>query len=168
MRRHHDLRAAVERHRAKLPPHNATENKEKIMGSITEERAREIARAEFLKMTDPWAATPRETARQTVSHLPEVAAAEVIRYLRKPMRKFHQLDGWAKHGHGDDIMVPDDDGDVLMCGGGTDRQNSGTTVRIMVDPAADREDVLRVLHKLTAWYESEDSGAMFSPQVCPF
>ena len=33
MRRHDDLRAAVERHRDRLPPHNAAEEKEKIMGS---------------------------------------------------------------------------------------------------------------------------------------
>ena len=37
MSRHHDLRAAVERHRAKLPPHNAAENKGEIMGSEKDE-----------------------------------------------------------------------------------------------------------------------------------
>ena len=40
MRRHHDLRAAVERHRAKLPPHNAAEEGNAIMGSTTTERAK--------------------------------------------------------------------------------------------------------------------------------
>jgi hypothetical protein len=78
--------------------------------------------------------------------------------LDKPMRDFYQVDGWANV-EGDYIMVPDDDGDVLMSGRKLEPQNSGTTVRIWIAAEADRADVLRILRKQLAWVES--GGALY-------
>ncbi len=77
--------------------------------------------------------------------------AEVADYLEKPARRFLQLDGWANL-LDDGIMVPDDDGDVLCGGIAHDRQRSGTTVRVLIDPDADSGDVFRVLAKLAGCY----------------
>lgn len=80
---------------------------------------------------------------------------EVARYLEKPVRRFRQLDGWANRGY-DGLMVPDDDGDVLCGGIVHDRQISGTTVRVLIDPDADSADVFRVLAKLADWHATDD------------
>ncbi|MGD9619819.1 MAG: hypothetical protein AB7G47_04640 [Mycolicibacterium sp.] len=76
----------------------------------------------------------------------------------KPIRDFLQLDGWANREPGDAVMVPDDDGDVLMGGFRQEPQRSGTTVRIWVAEGAERDDVVRIIHKQLAWYEERWAG----------
>jgi hypothetical protein len=71
----------------------------------------------------------------------------------KPLRDFIQIDGWANIEPGDPIMVPDDDGDVLMSGRTREPQSSGTTVRIYIADGADRDDVLRIIRKQLDWFE---------------
>lgn len=95
-------------------------------------------------------------------------ADEVQRYLRKPVRRFLQLDGWADFGPGDYVMKPDDDGDVRMAGMVKDRQISGTTVRIWVDPEADPAAVLRVLEKQVEWYREGHEGLLHMDDTPPF
>lgn len=73
----------------------------------------------------------------------------------KPLRDFIQVDGWANHPRGDSVMVPDDDGDVLMSGRNRERQRSGTTVRIQIAANAERDDVLRIIRKQLAWIEGQ-------------
>jgi hypothetical protein len=73
---------------------------------------------------------------------------------QKPLRDFIQIDGWAVMGHlVDYMMVPDDDGDVLMICRQWEPQRSGTTVRIHIDATAERDDVLRIIRKQLAWFE---------------
>ena len=73
----------------------------------------------------------------------------------KPLRHLVQLDAWADFQHCDDIMQPDDDGDVLMSGIVREPQLSETTVRILIALTADPADVVRVLRKQLAWFEKD-------------
>jgi hypothetical protein len=77
---------------------------------------------------------------------------------KKPLRDFVQIDGWANMEPGDDIMVPDDDGDVLTSSRQWEPQNSGSTVRIYIDATAKRDDVLRIIRKQLAWFEERGAG----------
>ena len=77
---------------------------------------------------------------------------------QKPLRDFIQIDGWADMEPGDYVMVPDDDGDVLMSVRHWEPQRSGTTVRIHIDATAQRDDVLRIIRKQLAWFE--ECGAL--------
>jgi hypothetical protein len=71
----------------------------------------------------------------------------------KPLREFVQLDGWANFPPGDSVMVPDDDGDVLMGGRNREPQRSGTTVRMHIAADAQLDDVLRIIRKQLEWLE---------------
>jgi hypothetical protein len=77
---------------------------------------------------------------------------------QKPVRQLLQFDGWALGiGGGDSLMRPDDEGDWLVGGMTLEPRTSGEdlVVRMHVPPSARPEDVLRVLHKLTAWIEKD-------------
>ena len=68
----------------------------------------------------------------------------------------------------DDIMVPDDDGDVVMSGRTREPQRSGTTVRILVAAEAEHDDVVRVLRKQLEWLESDPGVGLSRPGELPF
>jgi hypothetical protein len=97
---------------------------------------------------------------------------DALRARRKPMRKFIQLDGWAnQHEYTDDLMRSDDEGDTCTAGPVWEPQRSATTVRVLIAADADPADAVRVLRKLLAWAEHEDSAVLRPEhwnQPCPF
>ena len=82
-----------------------------------------------------------------------ISMADTFDHPPKPLRDFVQVDGWANYGPGDSVMVPDDDGDVLMGGWTREPQRSGTTVRIYIAAEAQLDDVLRIIGMQLAWLE---------------
>jgi hypothetical protein len=86
---------------------------------------------------------------------------------KKVVRRLIQIDG-HKVGGGDSVMHPDEDGHCLMWGEEYELRNIGGSphlpVRVQVYEGANKQDVVTLLRKITAWVE-RDWDAIRNPGV---
>jgi hypothetical protein len=79
-------------------------------------------------------------------------------YSRKEVRRLVQIDGFQA-GTGDDVMRTDEDGHCLMAGEDYALLNIGASphlpVRVQACEGADKQEVLTLLRKITAWVERD-------------
>ena len=71
----------------------------------------------------------------------------LLKCLRKPVRRFYQVDGDHLDGP-DGLIQPDEDGDAIMSGWSWELRNTGLPIRIMIHDGASKRDVLRLLMKV--------------------
>ncbi len=81
---------------------------------------------------------------------------------KKPIRRFLQIDGWQECSVGlseQDRRVfsvhPDEDGEVTMAGIVMEPRNTDFPLRLQIHDCSDKEQVLRLLGKVTTWLERD-------------
>jgi hypothetical protein len=79
---------------------------------------------------------------------------------RKPVRRLVQFDCWRAEAHSP--ATPDDDGHVIMRAETYELRNTDFPLRVQIQPGADRDEVLAMLRKVTAWLEREWFGLLRS------
>ncbi len=72
---------------------------------------------------------------------------------QRVVRRFYQYDGFLLPDGGDDILIPDDDGDVLSAGVTFELNASEQPVRVWVHESTAPADAVRLLRKVAAWIE---------------
>ena len=92
-------------------------------------------------------------------HTTEEQHKEALRnhYATGRPQRFHQLDGFRDIAPGDDDMVPDENGDVLMRGCRWELRHSGPelAVPLFVHANTSHSDAVRLLSKLLAWLKDD-------------
>lgn len=84
-----------------------------------------------------------------------VAAARgrlILHYAPKDPRNFLQCDSWHLDHSGDEVMVPDADGDCFYSLLVTELL-AGSDVRVLINPAKDTNTVVRLLRKIASGIE---------------
>jgi hypothetical protein len=72
---------------------------------------------------------------------------------RKPVRRLVQVDCWRAEGPGP--VTPDDDGHVIMSGETFELRNTDFPLRVQIQPDADRDEVIALLRKVTAYLKRD-------------
>jgi hypothetical protein len=73
---------------------------------------------------------------------------------RKELRYFREFEGISKY---DDYEFIDDEGDLLLGTGEWLLDDFTNGIKVLVSEDTDTEDVLRLLRKITAWIERDNS-----------
>ena len=73
---------------------------------------------------------------------------------QKELRYFREFEGIPKH---DDYEFTDDEGDLLIGTGEWLLDDFTNGIKVLVPEDTDTEDVLRLLRKITAWIERDNS-----------
>lgn len=73
---------------------------------------------------------------------------------RKELRYFRKFEGISKY---DDYEFTDDEGDLLLGTGEWLLDDFTNGIKVLVPEDTDTEDVLRLLRKITAWIERDNS-----------
>ncbi len=88
-------------------------------------------------------------------------------YATREPKLFYQYDGFVVGKDSrDDVMRPDADGDSLW-GGQTHELMYGADMRCLINPKASKEDILRLLKKITEWVEGDGLTVVERPPGRP-